>query len=1042
MNSDTDFKRREKVIPHIVYNVDTDFSKITNVLLVDNSVSNYNKFVENCNESTFSITFSQSTDKQEIVDLLASKLPSISRISIVADNSAFSGGKKLLNFKPYFLESDLAKTQSSYSSNVQFLIDLIKTHGVKHIDYLACNSLKYEGWKGYYSVLAKETGVIVGASSDKTGNIQYGGDWVMESTGVDVEAIYFTSGISGYQDTLDTTIAFSGTLSQDPGNLAFTFTPNTGPSFQITDWPIVVGDGVTITFGTDLIFNSEFNYFSITSNNVTINGDNHTVTMTDVAGDFPVIITYAGLVYSRSDSTIVSNIGVLVLNIDNGVELGEGGGWIGSGNITDPNGFIGTIRNCYSTEKITRGGGGIVGFGCGSGGTCTITDCYSTGDSDGSITYNCGGIAGDNAGAYGGTCIISNCHSTGTITFGGGIVGFSAGASGTCKITNCYSNGNILNTSGGIAGEGAGNNIDSFCEITNCYSTGNIRDNGGGIVGLDTGSNSGSCYISDCHSSGAIGSVGSLKIGAGGIVGSIGFSGGSCTITNCYSTGTISNGGGIAGYGAGANSGDFTITDCYSTGTISDNSGGIAGSFAGGTSFYQTYSGVCNIRNCYSTGDISGQSGGIVGQIAGTGISTFNVKSVCNITNSYSTGTISDNSGGIAGPSAGDNSGTCNITNCYSTGAISGQSGGIVGQSAGSDSGVCDITNCYSTGSISGTSGGIAGINSGNDGVCNISRCYVSGTVTNDSDVYSLSQEVTINSCTFSNGWFDEEASINDNTGGLENPNSNSEWKLIYINKPWKLLSFLSTATSIYNNGTLIYTSLLPISAYPNALTAKLLNGVDTYGSVTLTLTQRVVEFSGVTGINNGLSTYLVLYNGDSVVKYNGADLVDYANSFIIGTVPTTTTTLPICFRRGTMILTPRGYKPVEGFKTGDMVKTVQGRNVPITKVHYFIGKREKCPLYVLHKDSLDYNVPLMDLYMSEGHAYSHKGRWTHMKCSSIAMKIDTDNIEYYNIAVENYMQHTLIANGVEVESLFDIDELKMTWNCKKDDCKPVITMK
>ena len=34
----------------------------------------------------------------------------------------------------------------------------------------------------YFNILTKETGVIVGASDDETGNIKYGGDWVLEST--------------------------------------------------------------------------------------------------------------------------------------------------------------------------------------------------------------------------------------------------------------------------------------------------------------------------------------------------------------------------------------------------------------------------------------------------------------------------------------------------------------------------------------------------------------------------------------------------------------------------------------------------------------------------------------------------------------------------------------------------------------------------------------------------------------------------------------------------------------------------------------------
>jgi hypothetical protein len=55
-------------------------------------------------------------------------------------------------------------------------------------------------------------------------------------------------------------------------------------------------------------------------------------------------------------------------------------------------------------------------------------------------------------------------------------------------------------------------------------------------------------------------------------------------------------------------------------------------------------------------------------------------------------------------------------------------------------------------------------------------------------------------------------------------------------------------------------------------------------------------------------------------------------------------------------------------------------------------------------------------------------------------MRLDEDNIEYYNITVDNYLENTLVANGVEVESLFNMPGLEMTWNCNKDNCKPIIT--
>jgi uncharacterized delta-60 repeat protein len=149
-----------------------------------------------------------------------------------------------------------------------------------------------------------------------------------------------------------------------------------------------------------------------------------------------------------------------------------------------------------------------------------------------------------------------------------------------------------------------------------------------------------------------------------------------------------------------------------------------------------------------------------------------------------------------------------------------------------------------------------------------------------------------------------------------------------------------------------------------------------------------------------------------------------------------------ICFRKGTQILTPSGYKLIEDINNGDLLMTANGRTTTVNKVISFIGTEQHCPLYVLPKNCMGRNVPIVDLYMSEGHAFRHKGHWCHMKCSTLAIKLDTDKIEYYNIAVDNYITDTLVANGVEVESLFNLKDLSMTWKCKTDDCKPIITIK
>ena len=69
---------------------------------------------------------------------------------------------------------------------------------VKHIDFLACDTLNDPVWRNYYKTL-QDAGITVGASDNQTGNLKYGGDWVMESTSEDIEKVYFSTGIEYYK---------------------------------------------------------------------------------------------------------------------------------------------------------------------------------------------------------------------------------------------------------------------------------------------------------------------------------------------------------------------------------------------------------------------------------------------------------------------------------------------------------------------------------------------------------------------------------------------------------------------------------------------------------------------------------------------------------------------------------------------------------------------------------------------------------------------------------------------------------------------------
>ena len=128
--------------------------------------------------------------------------------------------KTFLDSKPFFTNEE------PYIENVGFIISVLREFSVKNIDYLACDTLNHPDWVNYYALLTKETGVIVGASRDKTGNIKYGGDWIMESTSENIAVIYFSKSIEYYRYLLGSASDFLVAVNIDDsvwvtGNNAF-----------------------------------------------------------------------------------------------------------------------------------------------------------------------------------------------------------------------------------------------------------------------------------------------------------------------------------------------------------------------------------------------------------------------------------------------------------------------------------------------------------------------------------------------------------------------------------------------------------------------------------------------------------------------------------------------------------------------------------------------------------------------------------------------------------------------------------------------------
>ena len=176
-----------------------DLSVYTNVLLIDSVVQDYQTFVTSSNAQTFPVVYSSNSSRDELLALLTSAgFSNLSRLALVFETNDNGRVYPFLNGEVLFTDSD-SNGVTPFSENMSFVVSLIQTLGITNFDFLACSTLLFSNWKNYYAVLLAQTGVTVGASDDKSGNIKYGGDWVLESTDQDVESLYFTSGIEYYQ---------------------------------------------------------------------------------------------------------------------------------------------------------------------------------------------------------------------------------------------------------------------------------------------------------------------------------------------------------------------------------------------------------------------------------------------------------------------------------------------------------------------------------------------------------------------------------------------------------------------------------------------------------------------------------------------------------------------------------------------------------------------------------------------------------------------------------------------------------------------------
>ena len=440
------------IIP-LKYELKENYDNIQNILLIKDDVHQKNKLYQAHNINTLPIYYNSASTKLELKELI-SKIKNLKRIAIAFHDAYLNQNETFLDNQPLFTQGDLSQSDKElYSENLQFFIQL-KHFNITNLDFLVCNSLQYQKYIQFYQIVQNETGITVGASNDKTGNLKYGGDWELENTLENIKNIYFNSNIDNYSSTLDTTTISTNTNISQSDIESYTF-------------PVTINGGtqenpINIKFTGNLNLQAS-QFFIIQSPYINFDGQNNTVNFIPNDGENTSntngLIQNGIIIFSESEGPVFisgySNINIKNIGITNNqnVNLNQFQGWLchfsfGLG-IEDGNILI---DNCYATGAITGSQlGGITGAGLGvamSNGSITIQNCYSTGD----ITdEDAGGIAGANLGAEmtGGSITIQNCYTTGEITGNnaGGITGAGLGvamSNGSITIQN-----NMYNNNGG-----------------------------------------------------------------------------------------------------------------------------------------------------------------------------------------------------------------------------------------------------------------------------------------------------------------------------------------------------------------------------------------------------------------------------------------------------------------------------------------------------------------------------------------------------------------------------------------------------------------
>lgn len=454
-----------------------------NCCIIDRDISGSDIFFSSVNTNTDAMYYDKTTESFTFAQTKYDKLCFVFHTKEPFRN-------KFINGAPIFTQYDLYtyKHPKKCSKNFNYIVSMIRSLRVQKVDFLACELLTYQEWKDYFRILNELTGVTIGASIDKTGNLSNGGDWIMESNNEDIRDVYFTDGISNYAELLilsgtdngvSTNVSIGGTFIFN-GTSYTTCNASSNGFIYFESGPInstvtpldVRAHKVLAPFAGDL---------KTTSDGIVVSSDgtNKVTTVTFNCYSTPTstanVLVFAVKLYWNNHSTKANQVDYVYTSSTSRTANFSGDYFIG---YTDAVNFI-FVPSVDNLTDLSRGNASISSTNKFPANGSIISNILNI--TPASILKNADdGIATEiplgGTFAYNGNYSACQISSNGTISFGEYLVRNtynSVGEYGSYRVVSPF-NGNLKTTSDGVIVS----TTDNVCTITfNCYSTPSSTEN-------------------------------------------------------------------------------------------------------------------------------------------------------------------------------------------------------------------------------------------------------------------------------------------------------------------------------------------------------------------------------------------------------------------------------------------------------------------------------------------------------------------------------------------------------------------------------------